>query len=199
MTPKELKNSAPKLYELQKLNHGFDIPKGYFETVEKTVPSSLFLDSLDNQNAFITPENYLDSVESTVIGQIENQNASIPESYFSTIEDTVFKKIQNKPKVISIKGNLVRKFTPFAVAASILLILTLQFFNTTTTDHFSSIDSLEIEQWIDTGEINVEAYEIASIYNTINIESITFDSKYQDDELLDYLNEIDIESIILTN
>ncbi len=197
MTPKELKNNAPTLYGLQKLKHGFIIPDGYIETIEEVVLSLLFLDTLDKKHTFKTPKNYFNSVESSVFEKIADENAVIPEDYFNTIEDKVFKKIGNEPKVISIKRNLILKFVPIAIAASILLIFTLQLFNSTNTNQFTTLNTSEIEQWISNGEIDIEAYEIASIYNTINIEDLTIYNDYQEDEILNYLNEIDVASIIL--
>ena len=199
MTPEELKNIAPKLFELQKLNHGFDIPKGYFESVEESLASSLFLDTLTKQHSFDIPENYFDTIESTVFETIELQNASIPKDYFSTIETNVFERIQNKSKVISIKKNIFQKFVPLTIAASILLIFTIQFFNSTEINQFASIDTFEIEQWIDNGELEISTYEVASIYHDITIETLDIYDFYQDDEILNYLDDIDIEPLILTN
>lgn len=172
MTPKELKNIAPKLSELKSMKTGFEVPNGYFESLEDRV---------------------LSKIKSEVINDI-------PEGYFDTIEDRVFEKIKNEePKVISLKSRFVKVAAPLAIAASILLLITLQLFNTNQKDVFANLETSEIETWINNGDLDLETFEITSVYNDADFENIELYDSYSDNDLLEYLDDIDLESLILTN
>lgn len=172
MTPKELKNIAPKLSELKSMKTGFEVPNGYFESLEDRV---------------------LSKIKSEVINDI-------PEGYFDTIEDRVFEKIKNEePKVISLKSRFVKVAAPLAIAASILLLITLQLFNTNQKDVFANLETSEIKTWINNGDLDLETFEITSVYNDADFENIELYDSYSDNDLLEYLDDIDLESLILTN
>lgn len=197
MTPEEFKNIAPKLYDLKKLESGFDTPKEYFDSMEENVFSSIFLDSTGNKNSFDIPENYFDLVESSVFEKIKNDDESIPESYFNTIEDRVLEKIKKETKIISFNKRMIKKLVPVGIAASILLIFTLHFFADNKNNDFASINGDDIEFWINNGDLNFNDTELAFLYEETEIESV-FDF-YEEEEVYDYLNELDVESLILTN
>lgn len=174
MTTEELKNTAPKLSELKSMKTGFEVPDGYFESVVDSIISKIDFDN-------------------------EASN-DIPEGYFDTIEDRVFDKIKRKEsKVISLKSRVLKIATPIAIAASILLLITLQLFNQTQEDVFANLDTSEIETWIDNGDLNIDTYEITSVYSDVNFDDIELYDDYTDDDLLNYLDSIDLESLILTN
>lgn len=172
MTTEELKNIAPKLSELKSMKTGFEVPHDYFESIEERVISKLKTEDIND----------------------------IPESYFETIEDRVFEKIKNEaPKVISLKSRFTKIVTPIAIAASILLLITLQLFNSSQEDVFANLDTSEIETWINNGDLDLDTYEITSVYSDVNFDDIELYDDYTDDELLNYLDNIDLESLILTN
>ncbi|MDC9723315.1 MAG: hypothetical protein PSN34_11195 [Urechidicola sp.] len=172
MTPEELKNIAPKLSELKAMKTGFEVPNGYFESLEDKVISKIKSDVIKD----------------------------IPEGYFDTIEDRVFEKIKREdPKVISLKSRLVKIAAPLAIAASILLLITLQLFKTSNEDIFANLETSEIETWINNGDLDLNTFEITSVYNDANFENIELYDSYSDNDLLEYLDDIDLESLILTN
>ena len=172
MTQEELKNIAPKLFELKSMKTGFEVPNGYFE-----------------------------SLEDKVLSKIKSEaNNDIPEGYFDTIENRVFEKIKNEePKVISLKNRFVKLAAPLAIAASILLLITLQLFNTNQEDVFANLETSEIETWINNDDLDLETFEITSVYSDANFENIELDDSYSDNDLIEYLDDIDLESLILTN
>lgn len=174
MTPQELKNIAAKLSELKSMKTGFEIPQGYFESIEEKVISKIDFENVASND--------------------------IPQGYFDTIEDRVFDKLKNEePKVISIKGRFIKIAAPLAIAASILLLITLQIFNTKQEDVFSSLKTSDIETWIENGDLELSTYEIAAVYDDANFENIEFYNDYTEDDLLNYLDDIDLESLLLTN
>lgn len=194
MTPEELKNIAPKLYELHGLENSFCIPKGYFKTVDENILSLLYLD-VDNKNPFDIPDNYFDLVEISALDKIKIENESVPKNYFNTIEDAVFKKIQQEPQSIFTKRSNVKKYSILAVAASILLLFTLQLSNLSGKNKFAALDLIEIENWIESGEIKFESHEVATIYE--NTEDLNIYNSFNDDEILDYFNGIEMELLAL--
>ena len=174
MTQKELKNIAPKLSELKSLKTGFEVPNEYFESFENKLISKINLG-------------------------IKNTD-DIPEGYFDTIEDRVFEKIKNEePKVINIKSRFIKVSAPIAVAASILLLITLQLFNRDQEDLFANLETSEIETWIINGDLDLSNFEITSVYSDANFENLELYDTYSDDDLIRYLDDIDIESLLLTN
>lgn len=174
MTQEELKNIAPKLFELKSLKTGFEVPKEYFESFENKLILKINFERKDTND--------------------------IPEGYFDTIEDRVFEKIINEePKVINIKKRIVKIATPLAIAASILLLITLQIFNKNHEDLFANLETSEIETWINNGDLDLSTFEIASVYSDANFENLELYDTYSDDDLIKYLDDIDIESLLLTN
>ncbi|MFK5879423.1 MAG: hypothetical protein QM478_07990 [Flavobacteriaceae bacterium] len=172
MTREELKNIAPKLSELKSIKTGFEVPNGYFDSLEDKVMSKLITEDTND----------------------------IPEGYFDTIEDRVFEKIKNEEtKVISLKSRFVKIAAPMAIAASILLLIALQLFNTNQEDLFANLETSEIEAWINNGDLDLSTFEITSVYSDASFENLELYDAYSDDDLMEYLGDIDLESLILTN
>lgn len=200
MTTKEFKNIAPNLYQLKKLGCGFSVPNDYFNKVETTTTFDLL--NPNKGQVFNTPENYFDTIEDSIFEKIQKNETefSIPKDYFDTIEEKVFSKIHNQPKVINLKTRILKQMLPIAAAASILLFFSLQFLNTKAveTDIFTTLETSEIENWIANNELDLYTYDIASIYEDKDFENLEISSLYEDDEMLNYLNDVDVESLLLS-
>ena len=113
----------------------------------------------------------------------------------------MFKKLKSETKVIDFKSRFIKKFLPIAAAASLVLFITLELLNNTneTSDLFADIEISEIENWIENGDFEIDSYQIAAVYEDIDFENIELNQQYNDDNLMDYLNDIDVESLIITN
>ena len=199
MTPKELKNIAPKLFEIKNLRNDFCVPKEYFGSVDTNITSSIFLDSLDRKTSFETPENYFSLIEASVMERIKIEENSVPDNYFDSIEDNVFKKLNSEPKVISLRQRIINKVLPVAIAASIALIFTIQYFTPQQGNDFTSINGDDIELWLNNGEISFNDSELAYLYEDTEIENVSVFDFYEEEEVYSYLNELDVESLLLTN
>ena len=205
MTPKEFKNIAPKLHELQALKSGFSTPKDYFGTVEDAVFLKFREETFDKKTPFKTPENYFSTIESRVFDTIKSEEKEsayeIPKGYFDTVEDNVFKKLKPETKVIDFRTRFTKTILPIAAAASLVLFFTFQFLNKSedNTDLFAKIEIAEMENWIENGDIEINSYQIATVYEDTDFEDIELNDQYTDDNLMDYLDDIDVESLILTN
>ena len=205
MTLEEFKNIAPKLTELQKLNSGFSVPKDYFGTVDDVVFLKLTEDKFDKKYPFKTPEDYFSTIEDRVFESIKHQEKEnvyvTPKGYFDTVEDKVFERLQTETKVIDFKTRFVKTFLPIAAAASLLLFVTLQLLNNSTdnTDLFAKMEISEIENWIEDEDFEMNSYQIAALYEDVDFEEIELNQNYNDVNLSNYLENIDVEFLILTN
>ena len=121
----------------------------------------------------------------------------VPEAYFETIEDRVIAKLKDeKPvaKVIDFRSILLKRIIPFAVAASLLLFLVL---NSNHEDiSLDNVATTEIEQWIDNDLIALDSYEIAEVYSDVELDNQDI---FADEEIMDYLDDKNVENIILEN
>ena len=121
----------------------------------------------------------------------------IPEAYFETIEDRVIAKLKDeKPvaKVIDFRSILLKRVIPFAAAASLLLFLVLN--SNRDTISLDNVASTEIEQWIENDLITLDAYDIAEVYSDVELDNQDY---FGDEEIIDYLDDMNVESIILEN
>lgn len=206
MKRKDIHKIAPKLSEISFKKIGFKIPENYFNSVEDTVIAELKSEKLlnkVNKEAFKTPQNYFDSIEDIIITKLKaeaiqnNKETTIPENYFQTIEDNVLTKIKTTPRVISLKSRFIKFTAPIAIAASLLLIFTLNTNQNSIT--FDSLAVKDIESWIDNGNIDIDALSMESIYSDIEINSDMYSASLSDDEVLEYLSDEDLEEIIYKN
>ena len=206
MKKNKLHKIAPKLSEITPVKTGFQIPENYFKTVEDSIMAELKADNFQNKitnNTFKTPDNYFNSVEDLVITKLkavaiqEKNDTIIPDNYFDSIEDKVLSKLKTTSKVISFKSRITKFVAPFAIAASLLLIFILN--NNSDTITFDSLTSSEIENWIDNGNIDIDALNMASIYPEIELTNEVYSTSLSDEEVLEYLYGEDLEEIIYEN
>ena len=198
----KLHSIAPTLSEISSKDSGFEIPQNYFDAIEKNVISRLTLrknNPKKTEPVFNTPENYFESLEDKVLSKLTvetNLNKdpyNIPDLYFDTIEDRVLTKIKVRKSVFLIK--IITKYVaPIAIAASLLLVFILNTNQKTIT--FDSLATSEIDQFINNGFIDIDSESLASAFSTIELPSNSLDASLSEDEVLDYLYNEDIETII---
>jgi hypothetical protein len=204
MKKQKLHKVAPILSSISKKS-GFTVPNDYFENLDFNVLSKIKTEELNaviNKNSFKTPEGYFDSVEDIVISKLKaeslqhKENSNIPLDYFDTLEDTVISKLKTPKKVISLK-TVSKYLAPLAVAASLLLIFTLNTYKKTVT--FESLATTDLEQFIDYGMVDIDTQTLASAFSDIEIETEEFNLSLTDTEVLNYLSDEDLETFIYTN
>jgi hypothetical protein len=78
-----------------------------------------------------------------------------------------------------------------AIAASLLLFFIVNYNN--NEYNIENVATSEIDTWIEEDLITLEAYQIAEVFSDVNLNE-EIDS--EDEELLEYLNGTDIESIL---
>ena len=192
-----------KLQHIKLKENPFKVPIGYFDTVEDDVFANLSSERFPEKDGFSSPEGYFDDVENGVFEELSKEKPikesgyAIPEGYLETVEENVLEKLSGESKsikVISLKDILLKRVLPVAVAASLLLIIYINFNNKTSS--FESITATDIEQWIENDLITLDTYEIAEVYSDTEIENQDI---YAEDELEEYLNGMDVESLLYEN
>ncbi len=206
MKKRTLHKIAPKLSEFSPVDTGFIVPDNYFSNIEDEVLAKIIVEKIkpiQKDSDFETPKNYFDTVEDLVLTKLKvealqhNESSVISEKYFESIEDTILDKIKPKTKVFPIKKSLPKYVAFFAIAASLLLIFILN--NNQETPTFDSIATSEIENWIDNGNIDIDALSIASMFTDIELDNDYFSTSLSDNEVLEYLNNEDLDEIIFEN
>ncbi|MFK5889356.1 MAG: hypothetical protein QM486_01340 [Flavobacteriaceae bacterium] len=152
---------------------------------------------------FCVPDGYFDSLESKVLSKVSHD---IPTDYFDRLEDKVFKRIEEEVKhpvkVISLRQKIIRRYAPLLAAASVVLFIGLNFYNNSNTISFDSLDTTTVSSWLE--DINYDAsdsYVLGELLDADDISSLTAsnESTLDDAQLLDYLDNTNIDNLILNN
>ena len=204
MKKHKLHKTTILLNEIPREKGGFEVPKNYFESLEDGVLSKIIEENfqIKSSSGFKTPENYLDSVENEVITKLksevlQNKKAdNIPPNYFNSVENNVLNKINSERKIITLK-RVTKIVAPIAIAASLLLVFMLN--STPKTTNFNSLDIAEIEQLIENGFVDIDTESLAIAFSDIDFSTDNLSATISDDEVLNYLYEEDLESIIYEN
>jgi hypothetical protein len=182
---------------------GFKAPDGYFDTVEDAIFAQIATEKFPGKEGFTVPPSYFKEVENNVLKKLDQEKTQkvtghkIPEAYFETIEDRVIAKLKDeKPvaKVIDFRSILLKRIIPFAAAASLLLFLVLNSIHEDIS--LENVATTEIEQWIENDLIALDAYEIAEVYSDVELDNQDI---FADEEIMDYLDDMNVEKIILEN
>lgn len=203
MNKKEVHKIAPTLSKIGHKKHGFSVPDTYFNTIEDGVLAEINTSkiNLDKRN-YKVPDNYFKNIEDTIISKLKVQalekaaTNAVPEDYFETLEDRVLDKINDTSKVKTLK-RISKYIAPIAIAASFLLIFLLK--NTPSTITFDDLTTTEIEDFIDNDMLYYDAESIALVFPEVTLEDTNFISTLSDSEVENYLNENDLESLLLEN
>ncbi|RZS93463.1 hypothetical protein [Aquimarina brevivitae] len=153
---------------------GFSIPKNYFEGLEDSVLSRLKTEerTTSGQHGFEVPEGYFEGLEQTVLQRVENKSKVIP----------LFKR----KKVLLLSG----------IAAAIALLFTLLPDQNNIT--FKDLKTTEISLYIEEGNIELTDDELISIIGKdIDLTESYEENPVNEEALLDYLSENDIENEIM--
>jgi hypothetical protein len=158
-----------------------------------------------HKKGFKIPEDYFQSFEASLFSKISeehlpnNPGFKVPESYFSELEDQLVQKIhsaQNTPKVISIFSK--RNLTIVAVAASVVLLITLVNKSSSKLDSFETLDLTSITSYIDEGNVEINSYDIGAMLTEEDFVIGTLDLQITlDDSIEEYLLETITENTLL--
>ena len=186
---------------LKKQGSGFRTPEKYFEILEDEILSKIAVGKFPEKEGFNLPASYFENLEDDVFLKLKEDKITkslkteIPEGYFNTIEDRVFDKLKKdnliQPKVISLRSKFLKVFTPLAIAASLLLFFIVNYNN--NKYNIENVATSEIDTWIEEDLIILDVNQIAEVFSDVNLNE---EINNEDEELLEYLNGMDIESIL---
>ena len=153
---------------------GFKTPDNYFNEIEETIYSSLFIENLPKEKGFKTPDNYFDKIETSVLSKLSLEKST-------------------NTKVISLRKRVLQ-YIPAAAAASVLLFIGINYFNTQKIT-FDDITVADVESWYENGYGNTNTDELATVINPSDIEEDIL-SSISDENLEDYLYTIDNNTLL---
>lgn len=173
---------------------GFNLPKGYFDKLEEKVLSDQVQNDQNREQTNSEREKKGDTEPAGLDLIGKNHGFKVPEKYFE--DKTIENGITGSAKVISLAKKNIGKWISLSVAASLLIVFGLGFYITGDKSiELAEVNNEEIENWIDTGLVSFNSYEIAEAFNDVDFEN----DLYTDEEVADYLDHTDIEQLILDN
>lgn len=166
--------------------------------------------SLHNDNGFKAPKDYFESFEDNLFARLNMEDHSndinkpeqpgftMPENYLNDFENELFQKLEldNIPK----KGKVISLFSrkQFYHAASIAAVLILVFFIINPFNKggkqelltFEAIEYDSFENYLNTGDIELNAYDLADLYdiNDEELEELT-ETTIENNQLYEYLSD----------
>lgn len=184
------------LNEIKNKGHGFVSPKSYFSEFE----SSFYQATNKKSTGFIDPEGYFDNLEDRILSNAASSDHAnktgftVPDDYFEQLELKLLKA--KNTKVIRFNKYKNLKIIGLSIAASLLLFFGLNNFRS-HKDQFDmqTVSITEIESWLDDDLISLSDYDIAETFSDTELSYY----EYENDEITDYLNFVDIENLILEN
>lgn len=206
-----MKNIAPNLSALKVKPEAFILPDGALNDIEISVLSELLESKLKSKIGTINPfkvnETYFENFEDSISNSLENRNTKsvkttlkVPDYYFENFEQKVLLKLKNttenkEVKVISLRSRIIKISATIAVAASLAIFF---IFNQQQTDDisFDSLALSEIEEWINQDQLDLDAYQIASVYTETKLQSNLLNSTINEDELEEFLKNENINELI---
>lgn len=190
------KPSENILNQLKGAQGGYKIPEQYLEnfSVKPDIVSGL---APKSETGFGIPEGYFESFEPNILETNKKSNPengfTIPENYFEDFKVNTH-QTNTAAKVHSLPSNLILRIGYTAVAASILLFISLNLLENKNSENLSQLSTEDIESWV---------YENASQFTTDDITAVfqenelTLNSFDYNTEVNSYLSEKDIESMLI--
>ncbi|CAM1364659.1 conserved hypothetical protein [Tenacibaculum sediminilitoris] len=172
---KKLKHTIDYINQQVGKNSGFSTPQNYFEEIEETINTSIFIENFPKKKIFNTPDGYFDTIE----GQIQSKLA---------IEQEV-----TKTKVISLRKRVLQ-YIPTVAVASVLVFIGINYFSSQKIT-FEDITITDIESWYENGYGKIDNTEFAATLNTLELEEDILAS-ISDETLEDYLSSVDTPTLI---
>ncbi|MDP2088090.1 MAG: hypothetical protein Q8J84_01670 [Flavobacteriaceae bacterium] len=207
-----MKNIAPNLAALKLKPEVFKLPDGALDHAENSVLAELLETQLKsksgNKNPFKVNANYFENFEDSIVDSLKNldnitlkTSLKVPDNYFENFEQKVLAKLQNttvekEVKVISLRSRFVKISATVAVAASLVLFFMLNLLQQSNDLSFDSLRLSEIEEWINQDNLNLDAYQIASVYTEIKLQPNLLNSTVNEDELENFLNHENIDELL---
>jgi len=182
------------LDKIKKSGAGFTEPKGYFEDMEDRFVVKLSLEKAKNVQSISAELMNRQLKPNNLDGIGKAHGFTTPAGYFE--EDTKHHITPQTKKIISLNSRGLSKWLNLSIAASLLLFFGLGLYLSSNTNvKMAELNTDEIENWIDADLVSFNSLEIAELFEDVELES----DLYSDEEVVAYLDNLDIENIILDN
>ncbi|MCK0130900.1 hypothetical protein MWU59_05225 [Flavobacteriaceae bacterium F08102] len=177
----------------------FKLPDDYFNQLEDEVMIKLITYSFPKKSGFSVPPLYFTKATEPVceklFGSEKRHGFVVPAGYFNRTEIPTEIQEENtvgKTKVIPLKNFFLKQFAPIAVAASLALLLFFNYDRVGT--NLNNIATADIEQWINEDLISLNDSEILEVFADVEL---TEEQYFDDEEVLEYLGNTNVELILL--
>ena len=183
--------------EILNKDTGFKTPDNYLDEFENSFKHNS--DKL--KNSYKTPDNYFKTIEDKIIGNLEplgnkTTGFKVPTDYFDTIETKSILKRDKKTKLISLFNKTTIKTIGLSIAASILLFIGINNYNSNNQNlEIHNLSLTELDTWMEEDLITFNTYEIADTFTEKDLNLIDIEN----DELSEYFDLVDVEDLILEN
>ena len=153
----------------------------------------------DNRyRGFKVPEDYFEGLDDRILSRLSDNRRGgfkVPDGYFERFE-VKSETVAQRHRVLPLNLKPKARIALVAAAASILLILGVNLTQKEQTDpEWNTLSQSEMSFWIENELDVVSAYDIAEVYNDVELEVPVATSS----ELTEYLSEIELEQILLKN
>ncbi len=155
------------------------------------------------KSGFRVPEDYFDDFPARLEQRLKQPGSAswpeesgfrVPEGYFDQLGDRISERVGREPARVR-KLWSGRLGWAAAAAAAIVILLTFRPGESGNTLAFEDLAGLEIQQYLEDGQDDLDAYELAE---TLPLEDIAIGDMLEaipeDDQILDYLNQ-DAENV----
>lgn len=180
-----------RINKIDSSSSGFKIPDDYFDNLENNLIEKVFTNESSDKKKSV---NELHLIRANELGSKRKESGfKVPENYFEQLEGRF-----SKTEEFHTENTKVRRLrlVSMSVAASILLFFGIQYMNKGQQNVNEVIlENEEIAGWVDENIITFDSYDIAEAFSDVELEQ----SLYTDEAVNDYLDFVDIESLIIEN
>lgn len=151
-----------------------------------------------NKQGFKTPDNYFKNFDENLFEKISTEQVipdsdgfKIPENYFNEFDKILFESytLQNKSKIINLFSYRKIYYLIGTAAAILILFISIKSIHVNESFSFDDLAFSEIENYIDSGYLNLNSDEISAAFNEPEFNEISFsESTIEEEELFNYLN-----------
>jgi len=192
---KRKKNENTIWDRLRREPEGFLTPEGYLEDLEDKLLSVM----RDRETA--TEEQPVILDRSSVVYQgkdkayeVSEHGFRVPAGYFDGLEKRLIEGVASeKNRRTWLDRN---KIITLSIAASLLLLIGIRFYNPNeATEDLHALSTSEIDTWIDNGLVTFNSYDITETFDDLEL----YPDLGSEQEVLDYLGEVDVENLMTEN
>lgn len=174
---------------------GFLAPGGYLENLEERILAGTQeqLTAFGEQPAKIDRTSVVYRGKEKA-GEASDQGFRVPAGYFDGLEKRLIDKLASERRDKTWwDRNWV--FT-LSIAASLLLLLGIRLYSPHgASSNLNTLSTSEIDTWVDNGLVSFSSYDIAEAFNDVEL----YPDLGSEQEVLDYLGEVDVENLMTEN